>query len=400
MAFDDFLTSEAKRAERWLLEQAFPLWLTKGVDWEHGGFFEDLDSAGKANAKNKRIRSVCRQIYVACVAHELKSPLALASIEHGLSFLESFARSADGGYYSTFDPHGAPLSQDIDTYDLSFVLFAFAHVYKQLRLDKARHSALELLAFIQQHLAHDKGGFREGIPSRHPRRQNPHMHLFEACLEWIPFDETGAFRRQAFLLKELFSSQFHLQDAVVEHFDDNWNILQRDGDIVVEPGHVFEWCWLLYRFERHFQTSCPEISGLLLFGRQHGIATNGLLSGEINLNGRPIKSEVRLWPHAEWVRAEVVARRQTPSDRLVDALTALWRFLDQGGPGLWAERYNPNTGFDRSPSPATSLYHITGAFLSLMAFSAETRQGIECLENAAGAGCIATQIRNVSAPNV
>jgi mannose-6-phosphate isomerase len=373
MASDDFLTSEAERAERWLIDQAFPLWFTKGVDWEHGGFFESLDIKGEARSKNKRIRSICRQIYVACVAHELKSPLALASIEHGISFLFSFARAADGGYYSSFDPYGAPLCHDIDMYDLSFVLFAFAHVYKQLRLDKARASALELLAFVQQHLTHDSGGFREGIPSRHPRRQNPHMHLFEACLEWIPFDETGAFRMQALQLKELFDNYFHRQDAVIEYFDESWNILQRDGNIVVEPGHVFEWCWLLHKFERQFQTSCPEINGLLLFGREHGIGTNGLLRGEIDLSGRLIESEVRLWPHAEWVRAEIVARGQTSSDRLHDALMALWRFLDHGGPGLWAERYNTNTGFDRSPSPATSLYHITGAFVSLIAFSTEMR---------------------------
>ncbi|WFU12345.1 AGE family epimerase/isomerase (plasmid) [Rhizobium sp. CB3090] len=372
MLSDIFLKNEAKRAEGWLLEQAFPLWLTRGVDWEHGGFFDDLDSKGQPNSKIKRLRSVCRQIYVACAAHELKSPLAAPCIEHGLSFLDRFAKSADGGYYSTFDHYGVALSDHIDTYDLSFVLFAFAHVYRQLRLDGARQSALELLGFIQHNLAHSEGGFKEGIPSRQPRRQNPHMHLFEACLEWIPFDETGAFRRQALLLKELFDTRFHLQNAVVEYFDDDWKVLQKNGEIV-EPGHVFEWCWLLYRFGCHFEINPSDISGLLQFGRRHGIASNGLLSGEVTLDGRSISNEVRLWPHAEWVRAEVVARRTTPSDKLVEALAALWRFLDHGGPGLWAERYNAISGFDKSPSPATSLYHITGAFLSLMAFSAGTQ---------------------------
>lgn len=372
MTSDGILQREAKRAQHWLMEEAFPLWLSNGVDWEHGGFFENLDLDGKPNSKNKRLRSICRQIYVACAAHEMKSPLAAKSIEHGLSFLFRFARAKGGGYFSSFDPSGAPLSQDMDTYDLSFVLFALAHVYRQLRLELARQSALELLVFVQRHLTHEKGGFFEGIPPRQPRRQNPHMHLFEACLEWIPFDETGAFRKQAIQLKALFDAYFYRQNAVVEYFRDDWNILERDGEIVVEPGHVFEWCWLLHRFEDLFETDCSAINELLLFGRRHGIVPLGLLAGEISLDGRVLKSEVRLWPHAEWVRAEIVARRKTPSDKLLEALTALWGFLDHGGPGLWAERYDAEKGFDRSPSPATSLYHITGAFVSLMGIAAET----------------------------
>jgi len=367
------LIKQAEKGRDWVVNCAAPIWFNNGIDWKQGGFYDALELTTLANgASRKRLRTATRQIYVFSEACRMGFHEGKAAVEHGLEFLYSKAQSPSGGYLSHFDLDCQPRSKDQDTYDLAFVLFSLAHSYRLLKRERERQEALLLVEHLNTHLRHPIVGFLEGSPHQEPRRQNPHMHLLEASLAWLPFDETGSFRRLADDLVSVFERHFWdpASGAIGEYFDDSlsrhWAACK-----VVEPGHLFEWIWLLTQYQQATGKPQSHLDQIYRFAHSSGknIKT-GLLFGELGIEGNAPGATVRLWPHAEWIRAEVSVLESASSNHttmLEQATTALWRFLDAApAPGLWVERHDGSRDqFILEPAPATSLYHIVGAFSAL-----------------------------------
>ena len=82
-----------------------------------------------------------------------------------------------------------------------------------------------------------------------PRTQNTHMHLLEAFL--VAFEATGEvrYRQEAAGIVELFFAKlFDRQHACIgEFFDRAWAPDAAHG-AEVEPGHSFEWVFLLHEY--------------------------------------------------------------------------------------------------------------------------------------------------------
>src|SRR5690606_32211788 len=96
------------------------------------------------------------------------------------------------------------------------------------------------------------GGFFDGgdeswTPRSEPRSQNPHMHLFEALLAWAEADPGGPWLDRADSIRALFDRFFFDAEAgiLAEHFDRDWRRASGPAGEVVEPGHHFEWVYLL-----------------------------------------------------------------------------------------------------------------------------------------------------------
>lgn len=363
----------ANKGRDWVVNCAAPFWLKNGIDWQHGGFYDALGFTSFENtATRKRLRTATRQIYVFSEASRMGFTEGSAAVEHGLAFLYGKAKIASGGYLSQFDLACQPQSQEQDTYDLAFVLFGLAHSYRLLRREREREEALLVLEYLSKKLRHSIVGFLEGLPHSSPRRQNPHMHLLEASLAWLPFDKTGDFRRLADELVRIFEQHFldRSSGAIGEYFDES---LLRSPQVrgVVEPGHLFEWIWLLTQYQRATGNPQSQLAQIYRFAHLFGKnPETGLLFGELDIEGRALTSTVRLWPHAEWIRAELAILESAQSNdttQLERAEAGLWRFLDAApAPGLWHERHEGSRDlFFVEPAPATSLYHIVGAFSAL-----------------------------------
>jgi mannose-6-phosphate isomerase len=199
------------------------------------------------------------------------------------------------------------------------------------------------------------------------------MHLLEACLAWLPFDRTGIYRRIADELVTLLETAFvdPKSGAIFEYFDDSLRLSNDKSNEFVEPGHLFEWFWLLKSYTQATDQPTMISNKIYEFAHLHGKnRANGLLYGEVSSSGLARDRSVRLWPHAEWTRAELMRLQGMPDDnysRLGKALSALWRFLETPLRGLWFERFDHiSYQFKNEPSPASSLYHIVGAFSALI----------------------------------
>ncbi len=362
------LAEERSALRSWLLERALPLWLAHGVDTTRGGFFEALDlKSYHCAAPFRRLRVVARQVVVFSQAHQAGVAGASDAVRLGLDFLSRHAAQTDGGYAWRFDLLHRPIDHTRDLYDHAFVLLAFASAAPVVGADVTRAPARALFDWLEVAFAHPQGGYVESLPPALPRRQNPHMHLLEALMAAVDVFGDEAFRAGAERLIDLFSRQLFDpgRGALPEFFDDFWRPVERSGGYVVEPGHHCEWVWLLHRAEalgvRVGLTGTA--SRLMEFVDLYSIDSRyGGIFDEVSSDGGVVSQGSRLWPQTERLRAEHLASGRTDAQRLA-ALRCLAAYLRPDG--LWHERRHPDGTLSEEAAPASSLYHLTGAILSL-----------------------------------
>jgi hypothetical protein len=207
---------------RWLEDCAWPLWLEHGVDWKRRAFHEHVDLASlRCRAEFRRLRVAARQTYVFSKAAGHGVPGARDAVSLGLDFLRGPARLPDGGFAWRFDLDNRPIDQTRDLYDHAFVLLAFAAAAAVAGTESLRAEAIALIEYIAENFAHPAGGYEESIPPAMPRRQNPHMHLFEALLAAHDAFGDEVFFARAEELVLIFSNRlFQAEEgALPEYFD-------------------------------------------------------------------------------------------------------------------------------------------------------------------------------------
>ncbi len=320
------------------------------------------------------MRVAARQIFVFSKAHSAGVPGALDVVRLGLGFLDRHAAHADGGYAWRFDLNHRVIDATRDLYDHAFVLLALASAAAVLPEERLRAKAEELVAWIEGNFRHPAGGYLESLPPALPRRQNPHMHLLEALLAAHQVFGGSAFIGPAHGLVELFRDRLfdHDSGTLPEFFDDDWNP-QRQGEIfLVEPGHHCEWVWLLHWYQGLTQpdTRLSAISARLMsFVDRYGLNAHGHLCDVLGSDGSVLEPSARLWPQTEWLRAEYLRGDPDPV-RQDAAARSLARLLRDDG--LWHERRTEDGALSMGAAPASSLYHLTGAILSVPEGSAKS----------------------------
>jgi mannose-6-phosphate isomerase len=354
---------------RWLRESAWPVWLAHGVDRARGGFFEALDLHGKTcSADFRRLRVAARQTYVFSQAHRTGLKGADEAVHLGLRFLERHAMHPEGGYAWRFDLDHAPIDFTRDFYDHAFVLLALASATAVLPAEHLRPRALALLDWIETHLPHPQGGYLESLPHVKPRRQNPHMHFLEALLAAYEVFGDTIFIERAKTLVDVFAGRFFdpTSGALPEYFDEALAPVRENGVFLVEPGHHCEWVWLLHRFQFFSaqQANLQDISNCLMtvvdrFGMD---AERGDLIDAIDSAGTAIQKTARLWPQTERLKAEFL-RSDKNAAKQQQSIESLMAYLRPDG--LWHERRSAEGIFIDQPAPASSLYHLTAAILTV-----------------------------------
>jgi mannose-6-phosphate isomerase len=362
----------AVRLRRWGIERALPLWSTQGYDPGRGGFQERLHPDGTPDLDApRRLRVQTRQIYVYAHAAALGwFPEARAIVCDSTAFLIENYHAADGrpGYVSALAPDNSVANDLRDTYDHMFVLLALSWAAKVTGDAQIRARLDDALAFIDGQLTAPDGSFIEGIPASQPRRQNPHMHAFEAMLAMHEtIGHPQALRRADSLLAMMKEKFFDPRTQTVsEYFTDEWKPVAGAEGNCVEPGHQAEWAWLLRKHERLCGRSCGTLATTLLRSAIRWTdPKTGLLIDEADRNGPPRKTSRRIWPQTElakaWI-AEAEAGDTAAAQKARDALLALaTHYLDRPCVGGWTDQFDADGQALTVRVAATSLYHVFGA---------------------------------------
>ena len=380
------MTSEQIRSH--LSLELLPLWDEHGVDRERGGFFNQLTRELQPTGDGfKRLLVQTRQIHVFSAAWlDGLSDRALETARAGFAFLlERFRDRRFGGWYLTTTLDGEPLDRRKDTYAHAFVLLALGTYFRATRERRALDEAARTADWLDEHLAdRESGGYFEEASERGQlepgrRRQNPHMHLFEAFLALhAASGDEDYLRRAADLVSLLRGSFIDVECGCLrEHFGPDWSPAPPPAGDVVEPGHHFEWSFLLHEYARvSGDTSViDDAETLWRFALRHGVdSEHGGVYDEIDPVGAVSRDAKRLWPQTEYVRAlaQRVADDREPAKHLISALERCFeRYVDarHGGWNEWTDRRGALTS---SQLYATSVYHVYGA-LSAAARALESR---------------------------
>lgn len=372
------LAAADARARAWLQETVWPFWLEHGLDRSEDGssrgFHEHLHlDTYHCAASFRRLRVVTRQTYVFSEAVAAGLPGAEKAVAFGLDYLRNYALDPTGGYAWQFDLAGRVLDSRRDLYDHAFVLLALASAMRVMPDETVRAEALALDSYLQSAFYHSAGGYRESLPPSVPRRQNPHMHYFEACLTATEAFGPDPFLNRANELASLFLTRLWqpVEGALPEYFDEELSPHREEGRFVVEPGHHAEWVWLLdwhMRLRaRHGQPAldgqAAALAGLARFYDRYGRdPKTSALVDEIWSDGKLRTGSQRLWPQTERLKAEIL-RPDAVEEKVLEAYRVLDSYIEQAPAGLWMERRGANGNFGRDPAPASSLYHLTAAIM-------------------------------------
>jgi len=254
------------------------------------------------------------------------------------------------------------------------VLFACAWYARATGEAEPLARAWRVMDFIEHHLAADHGGFAEDSLGTLPRRQNPHMHLLEACHALARTSGEQRWLDRADALVDLLPRR--LIDAETgtlgEFFTADWRPAPGSAGALREPGHHFEWVWLLHHHAR--LTGRTDLSGIAE-GLHHFAETRGVVRSPdgrplvldgVDRAGVPVAATRLLWPQTEAIKAEG-ARIEFLGDagarqRLDGHLAALFHHWLDARTGLWVNQIDALNRPLRAKLPVRVLYHV---FLAL-----------------------------------
>jgi mannose/cellobiose epimerase-like protein (N-acyl-D-glucosamine 2-epimerase family) len=362
---------------RWLFDAAIPFWSKQGIDC-HGLAYEEFGFDGRPKGLGYR-RSLVQFRQVCVLARAALMGFGSRSLP-----CELFHRAAiaawhpRGGFVHKLDTNGLAGDRARESYDQAFGMLACAWVYAIDSDSTTLEYAYRTLRFLDEDMASPDGGYAEAATDRRPRRQNPHMHLFEAFLALYEVTGDELFRSRAKMIFDLFARQFVASTgALREYFNDSWQ--PADGSVgdIAEPGHHYEWVWLLHEYARLTREPVhPLASQVFDFAAHHGLDHHGRPIEQVDTQGVKLRRAVKLWAVTEQLKAHVIRAEASALD-YDPAITSIVRDLSEhfllSEPPLWFEEL----AADGTPSllrmPASTLYHITFAGTELLRWKSDGR---------------------------
>lgn len=349
--------------EAWLRDAALPLWAAAGVDPAGGLFQELLSPQGAPIEAPRRARAQTRQVFVFATAAKAGYGSAWLTVaRQGWARFVPAYRRPDGLFINRVAGDGAPVDSEADTYEQAFVLLALAALRQLDPADSGLEQDAKIVLDALQSRRAAGGGFRENEP--HPYQANCNMHLFESAMAWEAVGD-AAWARLSDDIAILALTRFIDPETGVlrEFFDSDWRALPGEGGLV-EPGHQFEWAWLLEHWGRSRRHEGARLAARRLFenglrGIDHGrnVAVNALWEDLSVRDG-----SARLWPQTERLKAAILLGDESQA---VLAAEGLAQYLEVPARGAWRDKLKPDGTFVDEPAPATSFYHLIVAILEL-----------------------------------
>lgn len=350
-----------------------PMWLRSGWNAELALPYEAVDATHQPLPPLRyRAMACARQLFLfSSLIGEPSVPEAPARAAALFRSLQRHFHDAEhGGWFYSIDPQGAPLDRRKDLYTHAFIVFACAHYWAKVREPLVESTLNAALNVVAERFA-DGDGLYEAVLNEDWSSlnagplQNPLMHLAEAFLITVEVRDDA--RTQAALNALIAGMQRRFVD--VEH----GVMLEKplgDVDNWSEPGHQFEWFYLLESSE-HLRGSPLHRSLTTAFSHAqiHGVdQSTGAVAAMLEVDGSMKDGTQRIWAQAEYLRA--LTLQPDNQGLLARQLTALQnRFLHPGG---WNECLDSEGNVSRSDMPSTTPYHLATCYIGLAQYFKDT----------------------------
>lgn len=360
----------------WLTLKALPRYrqqaLIPGLPVGMAATFEALRADGEAHRElNLRVRVQARQIFTYCRAQKMGWAEEVEPMVRGMAeFIGHYGvtECRSDGYVHLLKPDLSIADAKKDLYDHAFFTLAYAALFDTFGDRAAHRKARRIIQWVDKEWSHPNGGWLEGDYSAPLRRQNPHMHWLETFLFLYEASGKAEWAERAKRIFSLFESHFYAPQTqvVLEFFNDDWSCARGTLGEAVEPGHMFEWVWLLRWYERLLgQDTSVYANALWHKALAIGLDSSGLVYDQVAADGRVIEPTKRLWPMTELIKAGVSqARAGVAGAEAVAAkgLEDLQRFyLNTPVAGVYLDKLGAANEVVDDGAPASTLYHLIGA---------------------------------------
>jgi mannose-6-phosphate isomerase len=345
-----------------------PMWRGPGFNSALKLPYEALEAPGgddhqPPSAQRYRAMACARQLFTFAQAGDMDHARVLFD-----SLTHTFQDTDHGGWFYSVDALGVPLDTTKDLYTHAFVVFACAEYARR----SDNHDALALVhhttALIQSNFATDGDLFNAALSVDFSKvmvapLQNPLMHLTEA---WLAACETtrdnvfgAALRRLAVAVERHF---VHAPSGCVAELPIG------ASNNRLEPGHQFEWYWLVKQAGGLFDGTglADALARAFTFAQQHGVdPDSGGVCASLDEAGNVKDATQRIWAQTEYLRA--LACHDDPAVRArLPRQIGLFeqRFLHPRG---WFECKTADGQIARAEMPSTTPYHLATAYAALPA---------------------------------
>lgn len=355
---------------QWLAHTALPLWTSVGRDHQNKLWREGISADAQGLKGPVRARVQTRQMAVLGMTADWWDGPSHSFLDDDLRRIDHQLRPT----LTTLD--GTILDPAVKLYDQAFTLFALAQMPHDLgQRHETATKANALLGQICNHFAGDSNAPLSQLRETGalPCSTNPMMHLFEACLAWAQQEADGRlngdmWHHRCEELAQLAQTKLFDGRYIREHYADDWALREDEAGQLIDPGHQYEWAWLLLRWaELSGPTSNDwEAIAYTLYdtGNDYHIGSHGLVPLEANRSTKECSNHGRLWSQLERLRTALVMADRN-GGRAFDAhireageiITAL---METAVPGLWNDRMEDDGTVREDVAPASTLYHITG----------------------------------------
>jgi len=363
----------------WIAASALPTWAARGFDRRAGRFHERLELTGVPIAVPHRAMVQARQIFVFAHAAEqglMKEGASLAEMAMA-SLLRDFATDEGDETHFAFaiDPAtGGVCAEQRDAYAHAFILFALAALHRLNGDGTLLDTADRVIRFVERQLTDPvHGGLFDALPAPDEKRQNPHMHLLEAYLLLARTAPGRGYEARAAALVSLFRRHLFRDGVLLEFFRPDWTVARPTW----EPGHHFEWVWLLDDYAALTGDRLqPEMDALYRSATQQGVAADGLVIDALSPDGAVLARSHRIWPHCEAIKAAAAYGDRKPAEAMAGNL--MRHFLDRPFASGWIDHVSPEGAPLVDYVPASTLYHLVLA----ASVAAKSFAGAPALANA------------------
>ncbi|MBE3636780.1 AGE family epimerase/isomerase [Mangrovicoccus algicola] len=298
-------------------------------------------------------------------------------------FLRAHLRDADGGCRYSVAADGTPLEDPgaalRRSYDQTFVLLALVTLRDA---DPQAVAAAEidgcwdfidtvLTDRVSDALWEDDRMAARGAGPDDLRAQNPHMHLLEAVLQCLELTGDRIWADRADWLVAVAERYFidPSTGAVREFTGPDFRPLDTAAGLRREPGHQYEWAWLL---ERHaLLTGRAGAAGLV--PAMHGFVTahgwqgrgpmEGALFDAVDAQGRVTEETHLLWPLTEAGKFYAARARETGDAAAAErarqiAEVIFGRYFDGDGRPAWVNQFDAGGNVSWPAGLSRLLYHV------------------------------------------
>tara|TARA_Y100000588_G_scaffold386058_1_gene480757 strand:- start:1653 stop:2813 length:1161 start_codon:yes stop_codon:yes gene_type:complete len=352
-----------------------------GWDQEYGGLVESISREGRAgNEDFRRVMVHARQLFVFSKwGHKTFNSDFVKKADKIFEYMKQFFWDEQyAGWRTDVNLDGGSNESSKNLYAHAFVLFGLVQYRITLDRVEAEKWIDETVKIIEEKFQRTDGSYREEMTREfedklgHQRNQNPHMHLLEASL--LLYEQTQDRRtfKLAKRLLKLFETRFlHPGELVIREYLDKK--FQPNASIghKIEPGHHYEWAWLLNWAATIFEEDKYRIDGGRLLKKALEFGWDSSFGGVYDQvdcrNFEVLLTSKRLWPLLELIKALMVFPNEGNLLKGCSAIDILLdKYLHEGG--VWTERLSQDWKTMEGFMPVSSGYHLGMALIAVEEF--------------------------------